>query len=114
MSAAARATSARATGESVENIGIAASSSGVSMPYLPLSRGGENAGAFCGAVRRSVKPPSAGDNDHWAGPIVAQHSRGATASRSLLRHPGFAQALVYPLVGLDAGWTASLCGEVRL
>ena len=38
MSAAARATSARATGESVEKIGIAASSSGVSMPICPRRR----------------------------------------------------------------------------
>src|ERR1700733_7454267 len=49
MSAAARATSARATGESVEKIGIAASLSGVSMPYQPSLRGVEMRARCAGA-----------------------------------------------------------------
>ena len=50
--------SARATGESVEKIEIAASSSGVSMPICPRLPGARNAGALCGGVRCSVKPPT--------------------------------------------------------
>ena len=39
---------------------------------------------------------------------------GVALDPSLLRHPCFAQAIVHPLVHLDAGWVAALCGEVRL
>src|SRR5574337_2091112 len=41
-------------------------------------------------------------------------STQACGPRLLLRHPRLAQALVYPLVRRDAGWTAALCGEIRL
>src|SRR5271166_3137156 len=36
------------------------------------------------------------------------------SDRSFLRHPCFAQAVVRPLVRLDAGWIAALCGVIRL
>src|SRR5271168_1632352 len=59
MSAAARATSARATGERVEKIGIAASSSGVSMLYLPSSPGANHSGA--GALQSGLQGPALSD-----------------------------------------------------
>jgi hypothetical protein len=43
-----------------------------------------------------------------------RRAAGSIRARVSLWHPGFAQAVVHPLVRLDAGWIAALCGVVRL
>src|ERR1700722_14910950 len=103
MSAAARSMSASATGESVEKIGIAASSSGVSMPIRPRRPDRKLRARCVGAFAALSSRAPISDWTGGAGAALRLHAQRGRMIRLLdkrrlpsvqIEHPGLPDEIV--------------------